>query len=272
MGQVCDSRARTIPSFIHTIRRVVFGALLAALTAQAGAADDDALIVFAAASTTDAIAAAAAAFTEATGTPVALSFASSGALARQIELGAPADLYLAANPVWMDVLEAGGLLAAGTRRAVASNRLVLIAPSSDAPEPAGDIAGTLFMALGESGRLAIGDPAHVPAGFYARQTLEALGLWDALESRLARTADVRGAQVLVARAEAPAGIVYATDVAITPDVTALHSLPADSHEPIVYPAAIVAERDSPAARAFLDFLTGEDGQRAFAEAGFLPAP
>ena len=143
---------------------------------------------------------------------VVASYAGTSALARQIESGAPADIFLAANAAWMDHVEALGLIEPGSRQALAGNRLVFVTGDSDmAPfEPSASLD---LGALLAGGRLAIGNPDHVPAGIYARQALEALGLWPGAKARLAPAADVRAALVLVARGEAPLGIVYATDVA-----------------------------------------------------------
>ena len=199
---------------------------------------------------------------------VVASYTGTSALARQIESGAPADIFLAANAAWMDHVEAQGLIEPGSRHVLAGNRLVFVTGLSDmAPfEP----SATLDLpALLDGGRLAIGNPDHVPAGIYARQALDALGFWHDVRSQIAPAADVRAALALVARGEAPLGIVYATDAALVEEVHIVATIPATLHEPIVYPVALVAGRASPLATRFFDFLTGPEGRAAFARAGFI---
>ncbi|MCA3248411.1 MAG: molybdate ABC transporter substrate-binding protein [Azospirillum sp.] len=196
------------------------------------------------------------------------SFAASSTLARQIEQGALADVFASADEEWMDHLGARGLVAPGTRRVFAGNRLVLIAPA-DRPRAADIGPATDFAALlGPGGRLAVGDPAHVPAGRYARQAFEALGRWSDLRGRIAAADNVRAALALVERGEAPLGVVYATDARASARVAVVGIFPADLHPPIVYPAAIVARRDAPAARAFLAYLESADGKAVLRRFGF----
>ncbi len=242
---------------------------------NAAAAGTETVTVFAAASLTDVVGTIATAFTEDTGIAVTTSFAASSTLARQIEAGAPADIYVSADTVWMDRLAARDLIDPETRRVAAGNRLVVIVPADSAeppPEPTAPsaTAGDLSHVLGERGRLAIADPAHVPAGRYAEAALTAMGLWADLADRLAPAPDVRAAVVLVARGEAPAGIVYATDAQAVDAVVVRWPVPEPAQPPIRYPAAIVAGRDGPAVRAFLDHLTGAEGSAVFARFGFLP--
>ena len=205
---------------------------------------------------------------------VSASYAGTSALARQIESGAPADIFLAANAMWMDHVEAQGLVEPGSRRPLAGNRLVFVTGRDDIA-PFTPSASLDLGALLAGGRLALGNPDHVPAGLYARQALEALGLWAEAKERLAPTADVRAALALVARGEAPLGIVYATDVArVTeegraPGVREVAAIPAALHEPIVYPVARIRGRASPLAARFFAFLTGPAGRAAFARAGFI---
>lgn len=199
---------------------------------------------------------------------VVASYAGTAALARQIESGAPAAIFLAANATWMDHVEAQGLIEPGSRQALASNRLVFVT-GVEGMAPFEPSATLDLAALLNGGRLAIGNPDHVPAGIYARQALEALGLWPEVQSQLAPAADVRAALALVARGEAPLGIVYATDVARIEGVHVVGTIPASLHEPIVYPVALIAGRVSPLAVRFFDFLTGSAGRAAFARAGFL---
>jgi molybdate transport system substrate-binding protein len=198
-----------------------------------------------------------------------LVFASSALLARQIEAGARADLYVSADEVWMDHLQAKGLVAAGSRRTLAGNRLVLVAPAAAAGELRITQGFALAAALG-SGRLALGDPELVPAGKYARAALEALDAWAPVAQKLIPTDNVRVALALVARGEAGLGIVYATDARVEPRVRVLDRFPPESHPPIRYPAALL-DGASPAAAALLDFLHGIEGQQAFRDAGFTDA-
>ncbi len=244
--------------------------MLAALSAccWAGPAAAERVIVLAAASAAHVIDEVIERFEAGPDYSVVASYAGTSALARQIESGAPADIFLAANAAWMDHVEAQGLIEPGSRRVLAGNRLVFVTGLSDvAPfEPS---AALDLPALLDGGRLAIGNPDHVPAGIYARRALEALGLWPDLQSQLAPAADVRAALALVARGEAPLGIVYATDAALVEGVHVVGTIPAALHEPIVYPVALIEGRDTPLATRFFEFLTGPEGRAAFARAGFL---
>jgi molybdate transport system substrate-binding protein len=228
--------------------------------------------VFAAASTTDAVQAVLAAFRKAhPDTAVRASFAASSTLAKQIARGAPADLYLSANTDWMDFLEKQGRIDPDSRIDLLGNRLVLIVPAgADAP----DGLDALPEALGER-RLAIGDPAHVPAGIYAKQALEALDLWAAVRSRSAYASDVRAALALVGRGEAAAGIVYATDARVSDDVRTVTTLPADSHARIAYPLARAKGADGPGVDALYVFFKAPEARAIFRDHGFtvsdLPA-
>ena len=247
----------------------ILTAALVWLGAAPAAAVAAPVTVFAAASLTDAMEAVGEAYTEATGAEVRFSFASSSTLARQIEAGAPADMYASANQRWMDHLQAQGLIAADTRVSPIANRLVLVAPAGEAPADMTIAPGVdLARHLGEGGRLAVGDPAHVPAGLYAEEALTSLGLWETLAPRLARADDVRAALALVARGEVPLGIVYATDAAITADVEVVGTFPAESHTPITYPFAVVADADGPAVERLFAFLTGAEARAIFAGFGF----
>ena len=250
--------------------RWALGPALAALLAccVAGPAAAERVVVLAAASTAQALDAAIAAFDAGPEGRVAASYAGTSALARQIESGAPAHIFLAANAAWMDHVEAQGLTRPGSRRVVARNRLVFVSADGDMAPFEPSVSLDLAALLGR-GRLALGDPDHVPAGIYARQALEALGLWQGVRERLAPAADVRAALALVARGEAPLGIVYATDVPLAEGVRAVAAIPAALHEPIVYPAALIAGRDSPLAARFFAFLAGTEGRAAFARAGFI---
>lgn len=240
------------------------------LTSGAQATAAERVTVFAAASLTEAVEEIGASYRKEAGTEVVFSFAASSVLSRQVEAGAPADLIALASPDWADYLAERGLILPETRVDPIGNRLAVIAPPGSTvalPDP--PTAAAFRAALGADGRLAIGDPAHVPAGIYARQALESLGLWQDLESRLAFAGDVRGAMALVERGEAPLGIVYATDLRAVPAVRLVALLPEGSHAPIAYPFAVVAGGNTGAATRFLQYLTGQAGLAVFARHGFV---
>jgi molybdate transport system substrate-binding protein len=247
------------------MRRWLIAACATVLLAATPARAQAPVLIFAAASTTDAVQAVLDGFeARHPDTPVRASFAASSTLAKQIARGAPADLYLSANVDWMDYLEDRGAIAPDSRVDLLGNRLVLIAPrGSDLP---GAIE-RLPEALGDR-RLALGNPEHVPAGIYAKQALERLGLWPALKPQAAFGHDVRAALALVGRGEAAAGIVYATDARISDDVARKATFPADSHAPIRYPLARVAGAARPAVQRVYDFLAGAAAARIFREHGF----
>lgn len=202
-----------------------------------------------------------------TGKTVTFSFAASSALAKQVEQGAPADLFASADLDWMDYLDQRGLIRPGTRSNLLGNSLVLIAPA-DTPRTFALAKGADLRAFIGDGRLAVADVNAVPAGKYAKQALQALNLWTGVETRLAQSDNVRATLALVARGEAVAGIVYATDAASEPRVKVLGTFPADSHAPIVYPAAIVAASTNPDAPSFLAYLRSPAARRAYAAHGF----
>lgn len=252
-----------------SMSRLLSIALLAlgmATAPLARAADDNALTVFAAASLKESLDEAAAAYQQATGTPVRVSYAASSALARQIEQGAPAQVFASADLEWMDYLQQRNLIDVGSRHNLLGNRLVLVAPQASTAKL--DLAkpGSIAAALGE-GRLAIGQTASVPAGKYGRASLESLGQWDTVSSRLAESESVRAALMLVARGETPLGIVYASDAKAEPRVRVVATFPDNSHPPIVYPVA--ALRDSPAAaREFVRWLSSPAARAIFERRGF----
>lgn len=243
--------------------RAIVAALAAvgiALAPMQAAADE--VVVFAAASLTDALDRIAAGWSAETQHKAVISYAGSSALARQIQQGAPADIFVSASIDWMDAV--AGDLREGTRRDLLGNTLVLIAHGGDAAPVTVDDSLDLGGMLGD-GRLAMALVDAVPAGIYGKAALTSLGLWDDVEARVAQTDNVRAALALVARNEAPLGVVYATDAAAEDDVSIIGTFPAESHAPIVYPAAITAESQSPVAAAFLDYL-GSDAARAIWEA------
>lgn len=225
------------------------------------------ITVFAASSLTNAMEDVATAYAGKNGTRPKLSFASSSTLAKQLEAGAGAQVYLSANESWMDYLEERKLLADGTRKSLLGNGLVLIVPS-DKPLTVEITADGSWLKQLPEGRIAVGDPAHVPAGKYAKQALTKLGVWDAAEPRFARADNVRNALVLVGRGEAVAGIVYSTDAAITKNVKIAGTFPEDSHPPISYPVALMRDQDKGEARKFYDFLMTPEARAIFVKHGF----
>jgi len=195
-----------------------------------------------------------------------VSFAASSTLARQVEAGAPADLFASADLDWMDTLEKNRLLAAGTRAAWLGNRLVIVAPAASRARLAMTGAG-LRATLG-AGALAMADPASVPAGKYGKAALETLGAWAALSPKVVRAENVRAALALVERGAAPFGIVYATDANASKAVRVAGVFPAASHPPIVYPLARLKASANPEAEGFRRFLVSREGKAIFARYGF----
>jgi molybdate transport system substrate-binding protein len=227
-----------------------------------------ALTVFAAASLTDAMGDISGLWAKAGHAAARLSFASSSTLARQIEQGAPANVFASADEQWMDYLVKKDLIATGTRKDLLGNELVLIVPATHPIHVDIQPGFDLSALVGPGGRLSIGDPAHVPAGIYAEQALRKLGLWDQFSSRLAPAADVRSALLLVERGEAPVGIVYATDAAVSKGVSIAGVFPDNSHNPITYPFAVTKAGDTPDARAFLAFLATTEARAVWMRYGF----
>jgi molybdate transport system substrate-binding protein len=241
---------------------------LISLPAAAADADKAPVTVFAAASMTNALQDLGDGFTKETSIPVRFSFAASSALARQIENGAPADVFLSADVEWMDYLQSRNLIQRDSRRDLVGNRLVLIAPSDSRIklkiEPHFPLAAAL-----DKGRLATGDPDSVPVGRYAREALTTLGVWNEIADRLVRADSVRSALAFVDRGEAPLGIVYETDALIDKRVRVVDVFPVDSHLPIVYPVALTRAAKADAAR-FMEYIHGPAGQLAFKSYGFTP--
>lgn len=244
-------------------RRLLLALSLAAMLAPLVARADTPVTVFAAASLKSALDELAAAYAS----PVHISYGGSSTLARQIQNGAPADLFISANAAWMDVLEQDELIVAASRRTLLTNRLVLIAGSDVAGdltiEPGFDLAGVLGQDY-----LAMALIEAVPAGIYGAAALRSLGIWEQVAPRIAQTDNVRAALMLVALGETPYGIVYATDAAASPEVRVVGMFPADSHPPIRYPAARVTGADPAPAQAFLDFLGAPDAGEIFQRHGF----
>ena len=236
-------------------------ALLAALPAHA-----DTVTIFAAASLRTALDRLAPEIEAETGHTVRVSYAGSSALARQIQQGAPAGIFVSANAAWMDVLEKDGVLAPGTRADLLTNALVLIGADGAEPIDPADLPQALDETI-HGGRLATSLVDAVPAGIYARQALVSTGLWETLRPRLAQTDNVRTALALVATGEAPYGIVYATDAEAEPRVSVVARFGPDSHDPIRYPAALIAPATDPA-RTVLEALRSPTARTVFADEGF----
>jgi molybdate transport system substrate-binding protein len=250
---------------------VLFGCGAGAPAAPAQIAPQRAtVLVFAAASLSDVMQEVGNAYRGRTGVDIKSSFAASSVLAKQIEAGAPADVFLSADREWMDYLEQRNLLKAGSRRDLLGNDLVLIAPA-DSGVRLRIAPGFKLAAALDGGRLACGDPDSVPAGLYARAALTKLGVWDSVAPQLARAENVRVALAYVARGETPLGIVYRTDAQAEPRVRIVDVFPADTHPPITYPVALTTHAAQEAAR-FSEFLASEEARRTFAAHGFATLP
>ncbi|MGF9761477.1 molybdate ABC transporter substrate-binding protein [Microvirga sp. 0TCS3.31] len=237
-----------------------------ALSGGASAQSRD-VVVFAAASLKNALDEASAAWMRENGKRVVMSYASSNALAKQIELGAPADLFFSADLDWMDYAAAKGHIKTESRVSLLGNALVLIAPKGSPAQielkPSVDLASILG-----SNRLAMGNVDAVPAGKYGKAALEHLGAWTGVKDRIAQTENVRAALLLVSRGEAPLGIVYRTDAASDPNVIIVATFPEGGHPPIVYPVALTKDSANPEAAAFLGFLRSDKARPFFEKQGF----
>jgi molybdate transport system substrate-binding protein len=243
----------------HPVRRLLLallGVWLIAAPAAVLAQPRPPITVFAAASLKNVLDEEGAAYTAKTGQAVRFSYAASSALARQIEQGAPADLFISADTDWMDYVAQRHLIVAATRRDLISNHLALIAPADSKIR---------------DGRLAVAGP-DVPAGKYAKASLTALGVWDVVQPKLAQADNVRGALLFVARGESPLGIVYDTDAKVEPKVRIVGLFPDDSHPPIIYPGAVTANAANPEAASFLGYLQGPEGAAVFRKYGFIVLP
>jgi molybdate transport system substrate-binding protein len=243
-------------------------AFIAALCAGAPArAQGSDVVVFAAASLKNALDDVAAQWRKESGNKVVISYAASSALAKQIEQGAPAQLFISADVDWMEYLAGKGLIRPGTRSNLLGNRIVLVAPK-DAAKPIDIKRGFDLSAIIGQGRLAVANVQFVPAGKYAKAALEALGIWSSVSSRLAQAENVRAALLLVSRGEAAAGIVYQTDAASDPNVTIIGVFPGDTHPRILYPIALTTNATSPAAEAFLAYVKSAKSKARFEAHGF----
>lgn len=224
------------------------------------------ITVFGAASLTNALQDLGDGYTKETGTPVKLSFAASSVLARQIESGAQADIFFAADLEWMDYLQGRNLINKSSRRDVLGNNLVLIAPVDSKVDLKIAPNFPLVAALA-GGRLATGDPDSVPVGKYARSALVSLGVWNDIQDRLVRAENVRSALMFVDRREAPLGIVYETDALVDKKVRVVDVFPANSHLPITYPIALTVSA-KPEAAKFVEYLLSPAGDAVFKKYGF----
>lgn len=225
------------------------------------------LIVFAAASLKNALDAINVAWQEETGKQAVISYAASSALARQIEQGAPAQVFISADLNWMDYLARRNLVQPKTRSNLLSNRLVLIAPKVKARPVEIKQGFNLAKILGD-GRLSMANVDAVPAGKYGKAALEKLGVWDSVSASIAQAENVRAALLLVSRGEAPAGIVYQTDATSDPNVKIIGTFPEETHPRIVYPVALTAGANHPDAAAFLGYLRSAKAKPMFQAEGF----
>jgi molybdate transport system substrate-binding protein len=224
-------------------------------------------LVFAAASLKDALDDITAQYQRETGKPVRVSLAASPTLAKQIENGAPADIFISADLDWMDYLAKRNLIKPNTRKNLLGNKLVLIAPK-DAPAQVKIQAGFPLAKMLAGGKLSMADTASVPCGKYGKASLENLGVWPSVAGQVVQAENVRAALALVARKEAPLGIVYQTDATAGPNVKVVGVFPADTHPPIIYPIALTVESTNPDAAAFLAYLESPKARPLFEKQGF----
>ena len=256
-------------------RRVLLGLVAAVFIVECVAgpalAQSKDILVFGAASLKNALDEANALYMRQTNRKVVVSYGASSALARQIESGAPADIFISADLDWMDYLAQRNLIKSATRSNFLGNTLVLVAPADSRVTLTIGRNFPLATALG-GGRLALADPAAVPAGKYGKAALEALGVWSSVADKIAPAPDVRAALVLVARGETPLGIVYQTDAAADKAIKTVGTFPADTHPPIVYPIAVTASSSHPDAQSYVAFLKSNAAKLAFEKQGFVRLP
>ncbi len=226
--------------------------------------------VFAAASLTNALNEISSLYQKETKNEVVASYASSSTLARQIEQGAPANLFISADQQWMDYAIDKKQIVENTRYTLLGNELVLIAPKDSKLDKVEINKQTDWKKLIGDKRLAVGDPDHVPVGIYAKESLEYLGAWDTISPLLARTNNVRSGMALVERDEAPLGIVYGSDAVASDKVKVVGIFPIDSHKAVEYPMAIVKDQDNKATRQFYDYLKTPQAAEIFKQYGFTP--
>jgi molybdate transport system substrate-binding protein len=246
------------------MRRLAALALVLAFAPAAGAGN---VTVFAAASLKESLDAASRSFEAATLHKATVSYAASSALARQIENGAPADLFISADSDWVDYVEGRNLVAAGSRKTLLANDLVLIAPASSTTSLKLGAGAGVAAALGDR-RIALANPDAVPAGKYAKAAFTSMGVWDSIAGKVAAADNVRAALALVARGEAPLGVVYRTDALAEKNVRIVATFPASSHPAIVYPIVTLRRSTSAAATAFSAYLGSAEARAIFARYGF----
>ncbi|MDC9615289.1 molybdate ABC transporter substrate-binding protein [Xenorhabdus khoisanae] len=230
----------------------------------------DKVTVFAAASLTNALGDIAAQYKKEKQGDIVASYASSSTLARQIEQGAPADIFISADQQWMNYVSGKQLIAENTRHTLLGNQLVLIAPKESKLEKIDINKETKWKSLLAGGRLAVGDPDHVPVGIYAKESLQYLKAWDMVNPLMARTNNVRSGMVLVERAEVPLGIVYGSDAVASKKVKVVGVFPPESHKPVEYPIVIIKGHEKQAVRDFYDYLKAPEAAEIFKRYGFSP--
>jgi molybdate transport system substrate-binding protein len=247
--------------------RIAGTVLVLALAVGQAAAQDGEVLFFAAASLKNVLDAVDTQYQQDTGKHVTVSLAASSTLAKQIEGGAPADIFMSADLDWMDYLAQRNLIKADTRKNLVGNELVLVAPRDSTVQvtiaPGFDLAKLLA-----GGKLAMADTSAVPAGKYGKAALEKLGVWDKVSGQIAQAENVRAALALVARGEAPLGIVYQTDAAVEPGVKIVATFPADTHPPIIYPVALLAGSKNPDGAGYLNYLESAKALPLFEKQGF----
>lgn len=226
------------------------------------------VVVFAAASIKNALDETAKQWTEKSKTEVKSSYAASSALAKQIEAGAPADIFISADLDWMNYVDGKQLVKTSTRNNLLGNSIVLVANKDWSKGDVKIASGFPLATLLGDGRLSMADTATVPAGKYGKAALEKLGVWDSVSGKLAQAENVRAALALVGRGEAPLGIVYKTDAAAEPNVKIIGSFPDDLHKPIVYPAALIETSKNAKASEFLKYLASPEAKTIFEKHGF----
>lgn len=248
--------------------RIVGAVLGLCLTLSVSTAKAEQVFVFAAASLTTALNDIADGFAAKTGHVIKPSYAASSGLAKQIDQGAPAQVFASADLKWMDYLAGRKLINPDSRFNLLGNTLVLVAPLDSRLDKVEIGPKTDFAAMAGSGRIAVGDPDAVPAGIYFKQAMDSAGQWAAVAPKLARTDSVRATLALVERGEVPLGVVYATDANVSKKTKVVGVFPGTMHEQIVYPFALVAGNESPAAKAFLDYVRSPEGKGVFVKYGF----
>jgi len=273
VNQIVRIRVHLRPSVVKKfIVFLLFASCTLALTSCQETSKQPSVTFFAAASTAPALEAVAQAYSKYTGVEIITVYAASSTLAKQIAEGAPADLFLSANAQWMDYLEARDVILVNSRHTLLNNQLVCIVPADSSLESL-DLTrlDSFETALGPLGRIAMGNPGHVPAGIYAKQALQTLELWNALSSRIASMSDVRVAVAMVTRAETPLGIVYATDALNSNKVRVVAKISTNTHSAITYPIALV-KGGNPEAGEFLEYVKGPEATAIFKAFGFIDPP